>query len=169
MAPRGRRPTPTKLRVLRGNPARRPLNAAEPAPDPAPVTAPTWLAGAALAEWTRLAPILHRLGLLTEIDGAALATYCQAWARWREAEDQITKFGMVIKGKGGFPVLSPYVAVANRAMAQMKGFLVEFGMTPSARSRVHASADRDTPADPFAEFDGRLEPWEPPSGQSASD
>ena len=113
--------------------------------------------------------MLHRLGLLTEIDGQALATYCQTWARWREAEQKIKEYGMVIKGKGGYPVISPYVAVANPAMHQMRAFLMEFGMTPSSRSRVttpHADGD----VDPFAEFDqGRLERWEPgPKGSSSS-
>jgi P27 family predicted phage terminase small subunit len=155
------------LRVLRGNPGRRPLNQAEPTPAPRHLDPPTWLDGEAATEWNRLAPILHRLGLLTEIDGDALSTYCTSWARWRDAERNIAKYGMVIKGKGGFPIISPFVAVANRAMAQMKGFLVEFGMTPSARSRVGASADRDQPVDPFAEFDGRIEPWEPPTAKTS--
>jgi P27 family predicted phage terminase small subunit len=162
MAARGKRPTPTALKLLRGNPSHRPLNIDEPKPKPGHLTPPTWLEGDAVVEWNRLAPILYRLGLLTEIDGQALATYCLAWARWREAETHIKRYGMVIKGKGGFPIISPFVAVANRSMAQMKGFLVEFGMTPSARSRVAASGDADKPVDPFAEFDGRLERWHPP-------
>jgi P27 family predicted phage terminase small subunit len=105
--------------------------------------------------------------LLTEVDRDALATYCHTWSRWREAERNIAESGMVIKGKGGYPVISPYVAVANRCMAQMRSFLVEFGMTPSARSRVRAAGDRDKPVDPFAEFDApRLERWEPPREKS---
>ena len=157
------------MRVLRGNPARRPLNQLEPTPDPAHLDAPTWLHGDAAAEWERLAPTLHRLGLLTEIDVQALATYCQAWARWREAETKIEEFGMVIKGRNGFPIISPFVAVANRAMHQMKAFLIEFGMTPSARSRV-AKVD-DTPADdPFAEFDRpHMERWTPGTKKSTPD
>jgi P27 family predicted phage terminase small subunit len=156
---RGRKPQPTALKILRGNPGHRPLNRDEPAPPAAHNLAPpTWLEGPAVAEWRRLAPTLHRLGLLTEIDGDALATYCQTWARWQEAEGQIRKFGMVIKGKHGFPVISPYVAVANRAMAQMKSLLVEFGMTPSARTRVKTDASAK-PDDPFVKFDQGFERW----------
>jgi P27 family predicted phage terminase small subunit len=166
---RGPSPQPTALRVLHGNPSKRPLNAEEPAPAPAELDPPAFLEGEAAAEWRRLAGKLHRLGLLTEIDGTAFATYCEAWARWREAETAIKKFGMVIKGKGGFPVISPYVAVANRAMGHMRSFLVEFGMTPSSRSRVRASGDRDQPSDPFAEFDGRIERWNPPAPATDGD
>jgi P27 family predicted phage terminase small subunit len=163
MGVRGPRPSPTKLKVLRGNPGRRPLNQDEPIPEAGSLVPPSWLEGEGIAEWNRIAPKLHDLGLLTTVDEQALATYCHTWARWREAEHHIKKFGMVIKGKGGYPVISPFVAVANRAMAQMKGFLVEFGMTPSARSRVTAAGDKHKPGDPFAEFDlPRMEPWAPP-------
>jgi P27 family predicted phage terminase small subunit len=44
--------------------------------------------------------------------------------------------------------LNPYLHVATSAMKQMKGLLTEFGMTPSARSRLHVpdrlDADDDT-------------------------
>jgi P27 family predicted phage terminase small subunit len=158
---RGPKPTPTQLKILRGNPGRRPLNDQEPQPATADVAPPDWLHGDAAAEWARLAPMLKRLGLLTEIDGRALASYCQTWARWREAETKIEEFGMVIKGRGGYPIISPFVAVANRAMGQMKAFLIEFGMTPSARSRVHATSKQGV-EDPFAEFDQGLQRWTPP-------
>jgi P27 family predicted phage terminase small subunit len=161
MEMRGRKPQPTQLKVLRGNPGRRPLNRAEPAPAPAlSLAPPAWLEGEAVTEWHRLAPVLHRLGLLTEIDGDALASYCQTWARWREAEAAIRKYGMVLKGKNGFPVISPYVAVANRAMAHMKALLIEFGMTPSSRTRVKTDTGAAPEADPFAPFDhAGFEPW----------
>lgn len=158
---RGTRPTPTKLKILKGNPGRRPLNPHEPAPRARRSLAPpAWLEGAAAAEWRRLAPVLFRLGLLTEIDDAALAQYCELWARWRQAETALRKHGMVIAGNKGTPVLSPYVAIANRALSQMRALLIEFGMTPSARTRVKTDAGPQ-PADPFAPFDhGTLERWQ---------
>jgi len=151
----GTRPQPTALRVLRGNPGKRPYNGDEAAPEAADLEPPAYLNGAALEEWQRIAPILHRLGLMTEIDAGALATYCQTFARWREAEDKIAADGMVTVDRFGFPHLSPYVSIAQKSVTQLKALLCEFGMTPSARSRVRASADRDRPSDPFAEFDAR--------------
>ena len=82
-------------------------------------------------------------------DGAALALYCQAWARWVEAEANLVRYGTVIKSQSGFPIQSPYLAIANKAMAQMARILVEFGMSPSSRTRV--SIARPTP--PPAQFD----------------
>jgi len=84
------------------------------------------------------------------IDGAAFAQYCTIWARWQEAEGMIKKHGMVVRvnvtkydrdGKplDGSPATSPYVNIANKALAQVRAYEVEFGKTPSSRSRVHVT------------------------------
>lgn len=146
---RGRKPTPTALRLLRGNPRKHPVNPNEPTPTILKnLEPPDWIAPAAKAEWQRLAPVLARLGVLTETDADALTAYCESFTTWKEATQKIRQFGMVIKvGKGGieFPVISPYVKIAHHAMAQMRGFLVEFGMTPSARARIHTAQPVETP------------------------
>ena len=149
MPVRGRKPTPTALRLLRGNPRKHPVNRREPTPaplpdDPAP---PAWLDESAQAEWRRLAPMLTRLGVLTETDADALAAYCEAWVTWKHATQRMRQFGMVVKAAkdGELPVISPYVKIAHHAMAQMRAFLVEFGMTPSSRARIRTAAPAETP------------------------
>jgi len=116
--------------------------------------APTHLSDAAKSEWRRTGKRLLTLGLVTELDGAAFGAYCQSYGRWAEAEEQLRKFGTVIKAPSGFLVQSPYLAIANRAMEQMMKAPIEFGMTPSSRSRVVA-APKVEEADPFARFDKR--------------
>lgn len=150
---RGRKPTPTALRLLRGNPRKRPVNAAEPKPaalvDAAP---PAWLPAAGKREWSRVAPMLARLGVLTETDAAALAAYCEAWVTWRQATAAMRKGGLVAERQtDAGPVLltSPYVKIAHDAMNQMRAFLIEFGMTPSARARIHTAAS-DKPVSKWA-------------------
>ena len=66
----GRRPTPTYLRVLKGNPGRRPLpkNEIRPERSPKVPAAPDWLDDYGQAEWERVAPGLWNAGLLTEAD-----------------------------------------------------------------------------------------------------
>lgn len=132
---RGRKPVPTHLKLLRGNPGGRPLNAEEPqfqvGADP-----PEWLSPSAKAHWGTIAQQLEDAGVLTTMDATALGMYCEAFARWQDAQQQVVKFGSVIKAPSGFPVQSPYLAVANKAFEQMMKMLVEFGMTPSSRSRV---------------------------------
>ena len=134
----GRRPLPTALKLIQGNPGKRPLNKAEPKVKPYAPTCPRWLKKDAKTEWRRIAPILFNIGVLTAIDRAALAGYCQAWGRWVEAEAKVKERGEVVKTSNGNIVQHPYLAVANRAMDNMRKYLIEFGMTPASRSRITA-------------------------------
>lgn len=152
---RGRRPKPTRLKVLTGNPGKRPLNDAEPRPEPALPECPPELGETARREWDRLAPELAALRIVTNLDRAALAAYCGAYALWAEATEAIQKYGQMIKSPSGFPVQSPYVAVANRQTEIMIRIASEFGFTPASRSRIAA------PSDPDPNFFDVLE--EPPS------
>jgi hypothetical protein len=52
---RGRRPRPTCLKLLSGNPGKRPLNGSEPRPDPIVLECPPELGEVARREWHRLA------------------------------------------------------------------------------------------------------------------
>jgi P27 family predicted phage terminase small subunit len=142
---RGRKPKPTRLKILYGNPGRRPLNHNEPTPGVATPRCPAHLCDEAKAEWKRISRELHALGLLARIDRAALAAYCQAWARWVKAEGLLKHTGEVLKSQetGAF-YQNPYLSVANRALEQMHRFLTEFGMTPSSRSRIHVTPQHAT-------------------------
>lgn len=150
MGRRGPPPKPTHLRLLEGNPGKRAINAAEPKPKPAIPTCPPELNGAARKEWKRMAKELAALGLLTKIDRAGLAAYCALYARWIEAEAQIVKHGMLIKSPNGYPMQSPYLSIATQCLKQLRGYLQEFGLSPSARSRV--KAEKPDEEDPFEEF-----------------
>lgn len=135
---KGRKPTPTALKLVRGNPGRRPLRLESEARTKPAGVKPDWLTGDAADQWDKVSAQLSDAGILTNVDEAALALYCETFVRWRHAIDQVTKYGPVVKAPSGFPVQSPYLAIANRCHDQMLKLLVEFGMTPSSRSRVHA-------------------------------
>lgn len=132
----GRKPKPTRLKLLQGNPGKRPVNRREPQPAAQIPDCPEHLSEVAKHEWRRVAVELSRLGLLTLVDRAALSAYCCVWARWVEAEDHLKKTGPVVRSPSGYPIQNPYLAIANAALSQMRAFLIEFGMTPSSRSRV---------------------------------
>ena len=134
----GRKPVPTKLKMLRGNPGKRPLSDDEPRPKAKLPGPPAHLSAEAKREWWRLGKQLAALGLMTSIDRGALAMYCQAWARWLEAEQALKTYGVMVKSPNGFPMQSPYLAVANKAMEQIRAMLTEFGMSPASRTRAHA-------------------------------
>jgi P27 family predicted phage terminase small subunit len=116
-------------------------------------TCPRHLSDEAKKEWRRIVPELEAVGLITRIDRAALAVYCQAWARWLEAEEALRKYGVMVKSPNGFPMQSPYLAVANKAIEQMRGLLTEFGMSPASRTRISVQE----PSDEDAEFEALLD------------
>ena len=133
---RGRRPKPTRLKVLTGNPGKRPLNEGEPRPEVAIPDCPEELGETARREWNRLVGELAALKLLTNFDRAALAAYCGAYALWAQATEAIQMYGVMIKSPSGYPVQSPYVSVANRQAEIMMRIASEFGCTPASRSRI---------------------------------
>ena len=109
----GRRPVPTRLKMLHGNPGKRRLNDREPQPEARLPKPPEHLTDEAKKEWRRAGKLLLGMGLVSDLDRAALA-------------------------------------VANKAMEQTRSFLVEFGMTPASRTRVHA--ERSSAANPLDKF-----------------
>jgi len=135
---RGRKPKPSALKLVTGNPGHRAVNSAEPKPRPGLPTPPATLNEDALREWRRVARELHQCGLLTLVDRAALAAYCQAYGRWAQAERELATEELVITTDKGNLIQNPLVGIARRAQSDMVRYAAEFGMTPSARSRVHA-------------------------------
>src|SRR5437763_1579692 len=149
---RGLRPKPTRLKVLTDNPGMRPQNTTEPNPQTAVPDCPPELGEIARREWNRLVGELVALRMITNLDRAALAAYCGAYALWAEATEAIQKYGTMIKSPSGFPVQSPYLAIANRQAEIMMRIASEFGFTPASRSRI------STPYEPEQTLFDALEP-----------
>ena len=141
MATRGRKPKPTALKILEGNPGKRPINENEPIPPKGTVKCPTWLEPEAKKEWKRLAPSLEAMGVLTQADLTAFAGYCQAYARWKEAEEFLTKHGSLVKTPNGYWQQVPQVSIAQSNLKIMMNIAAQFGLTPSARSRIIACSE----------------------------
>ncbi len=152
--PTGRPPKPTRLRLLEGNPGKRTISTAEPKPKSEKPTCPAQLDDEAKREWKRVIRELAAARLISKLDRAALAAYCQSWSRWIEAESMIRKHGVVVNSPTGWPIQSPYLAIANRAMAQMTTFLCEFGLSPAARTRIQVRADESESFDDFVKERG---------------
>lgn len=134
----GRPPKPTHLKVLEGNPGKRVLNKHEPKPQTRAPACPKHLDKEARAEWRRISKELLHLGLLTEIDRAALAAYCQCWSRWIYAEEQLSKLEgqWTFTTDKGYEAASPWISIASKALAEMRQYISEFGLSPAARTRI---------------------------------
>ena len=144
---RGRKPKPAHLKLVTGNPGKRPLDLGQPRPRRELLTPPAMLSAAAKAEWRRVAPELHRIGLLTVADRLALAGYCQSAGRWEETEQEIAALAA-----SGEHVPAGLIEVSRRALRDaMRGAEV-FGMTPASRSRLRGAPSADQ-TNPFENFE----------------
>lgn len=149
MAQRGRKPKPTALKVLEGNPGKRQLNVVEPKPRNKAPKCPAWLDAEAKKEWRSLAKQLEELGVLTQVDMAAFAGYCEAYSRWKEAEEFISKHGTIVKTPSGYWQQVPQVSIAQTYLKIMIKFCEQFGLTPSSRSRIVPDKNADEGEDPM--------------------
>ena len=147
---RGPKPKPAHLKLVQGNRGKRPIKAevdvTPSLPRPLPFLCPD-----AKAEWARVAPMLYALRLLSDLDLAALAAYCSAYAIWKQAHEAIGEMAkhdpvskaLMIKSKKGNLIQNPLLGIANTAAGNMVKYASEFGLTPSSRARIAAG-----PVDP---------------------
>ena len=132
----GRKKKPTKLKVIEGTFRKDRSSESEPFPDVCIPLPPDHLTDTAKKEWERISRELYSLGLLSEIDMAALAGYCQVYGRWADAEAQLKEGSILVKTNSGNIIQSPLVGIANTALKLMHKLLAEFGMTPASRAKV---------------------------------
>ena len=92
---RGRRPKPTALKLIEGNPGKRPLPKDEPTP-PVGATKPKGLGAVASRKWDELAPLLTESRILTVVDAGALEAYCVAYEEYELAGQEIEETGLTI-------------------------------------------------------------------------
>lgn len=138
---------PTAWRRAEGNRGKRAWNHAEPVPPEGIPDCPAHLGEEARAEWYRLVDTLVGMGVITVVDRAVLAAYCQAYGRWVEAEEKLKETPLLIRTPSGYVQQSPWLTVANRQMELMGRYMAEIGLTPASRSRVIANTSLTQPLD----------------------
>jgi len=153
MSTRGRRPKPTAVKELAGNPGHRPLNASEPQPRVSRARTPNGLGVDGGKFWRRYAPALSALGVLTEVDEPALRMAAEHFelalraarelrqgviipSRTGEA-DGVILTGLLMEDADGNLRKNPLLQVLRDQSAALRSYLTEFGMTPAARSKLH--------------------------------
>lgn len=146
----GRKPKPTALKHLAGNPGKRELNENEPTPKLKAPRAPAWLDATERKAWRRWSKALLDMGVLAEVDGGALALLVFAECRFIAAKERLQFAGEDIPTTNGNVVRSPAALAVDKAFEEYRAMLTEFGLTPSARTRVTTVAKQDTAGDPVA-------------------
>lgn len=147
---RGRKPAPTHLKILRGNPGKRKLPTAEPRGAQLGVKPPAHLSDESKAHWSYFAELLR---CAETTDAAALELLCDLYVDYHVLRNiigeqgrtvtSVTKYGTCVKAH-------PAVTQLNQVVSQFRGVLAEFGMTPSSRTKVKA-APIDA-ADPYEAY-----------------
>ena len=129
MGKRGPQKTPTAVLKLHGS---RKIEGrkAEPKPPAAGPICPIWLTGEPRKVWQRITPKLKRMGVVSSIDGFALARYCLYVVLW---------MAELNKNQGRSEL------TMNRYANQLNRLEQSFGLTPSARAGL--SVDQAIAAD----------------------
>lgn len=144
---RGAKPKPTHLKLLAGNPGKRPLNQNEPQPQGNLHEAPQWLTEDQKAGWA-YAIANAPAGMLKRLDRSAMTAFVVAEDLHRQASIAVGKFGLITKSPAkGEPMQNPYLPIINRQAQIMLKAAAELGFTPSSRSRV--IMDPNDNANPF--------------------
>lgn len=128
---------------------------------------PAWVQGEAAAEYERIGQQLVRYGLVSALDRGVLVMMACEWARYVWAEMKIGsenaadtrrgERGLVDTTPNGFKVQSVYLQISRAALGTYMKLASEFGLTPSARSRVKAGAGGQMPL-PGMDEDGQGAP-----------
>lgn len=141
----GRRPKPTHLRVVEGNAGKRPLPKNEPKVQRGVPKCPKHLSGVARSLWPKVGKDLDSMGVLTIPDALALELLVVAYAEFRDAHEVVEKRGFtyISETEAGGTIIrpNPEVAIRSDAWKRVLRILTEFGLTPSARSKVKALGD----------------------------
>lgn len=163
MAKRGPKPQSPGLRLVHGNPGKRPLAAGVRGPDAGRPKMPSWLGKIAKAKWRALVPQLEQLGILTVVDGDVIAAYCSAWEEFEAATRVLTadvtrcqecgvnggRFSS--RGTGGL-AHHPAVAMQRSAWKAIQSFAAILGLNPSVRRGWLGGDGDDDEADPLDKF-----------------
>ena len=120
---------PTNIKQLKGTlqKCRQPKN--EPHPDPKIPTPPKFMSDEAKKEWNRISVELYKMGLLSEMDRASLALYCQSWGR-------ILQYEQKVREEIDQDEIYKLLRVLAREYDSARKFLTEFGMSPASRSKI---------------------------------
>jgi P27 family predicted phage terminase small subunit len=151
MGQRGPAPTPTEVLKRRGSwRAKKRKNEPKAATTTRP-RCPNWLNVEARKEWQRLVVELEDMGVLAVTDRNALSRYCVLLVRWRAAEKVLRAEGTTFMGAGG-PQARPETREARDLAAELGRIEREFGLTPSARTRVMVERGEEPAADDSTQY-----------------
>jgi len=145
---RGRKPKTESLRVLEQD-RDRVIGGSTPP------SAPDWLSVVARGEWDRVVAELSASYLITPLDQSTLAVYCETFAQWRDAMEQLKSQGFTVPTKEGVKA-NPLMKIVQGLVCEIRRMSAEFGFSPAARSRIDVSRSETVEEDEFESFQSSL-------------
>jgi len=161
----GPRPMPSRLKIITGNPGKRPLNEDEPQPDALDdFSPPDHIENDELAvrKWDEAVRVLYDMQVMTIADRETLARYCLVWSHWMQMREKCRQFGREIMHYEADPNRTdgrlrikwaqpaPWAVDEKAARKDLLQLEREFGLTPSSRSQVTIHSNKAD--DPFEAF-----------------
>ena len=137
---KGRKTTPSKLKLLHGNPGHRKLNELEPNYEAGIPDKPEWFGLYASEEWDRITSNLNGQKVFTKNDLGILVSICVVYEQFRENLSIINELGRsyVVEDMGGNKHYKtrPECMRFENAQREYRTLLAEIGFTPASRSKV---------------------------------
>ena len=150
----GRRRLPTELKVLRGETRPDRLNPRAPKPAGSRPVMPRGMSARSRAVWHRQTRAMALTGVLTVVDSDTLRAYCDAVARYEEAEAKYREQGPLVEGaRAGELVKNPLHQVVRDNAMLMARLATLLAFVPSAREGIHVDDDRGKPTDSLSSWE----------------
>jgi P27 family predicted phage terminase small subunit len=124
------------LKQLRGTYRKDRDNPDAPEPERGRLSPPAWLNRSAKLEWRRKVKELDELNLASDFDRPLLAAFCQAYSRLQELERIVEEKGFTFVTERGYVCQRPEISLAQKQAQLVRSLGAEFGMGPSARTRI---------------------------------
>jgi P27 family predicted phage terminase small subunit len=151
----GRRRTPTALKVLKGETRESRLNRRAPKPAGSHPVMPPGMSRRSRAIWRRQTSAMAKTGVLTVVDSDTLRAYCDAVARYEEAETRYRELGPRVEGaRTGELVKNPLHQVVRDNAMLMARLATLLAFVPSAREGIHVD-EPEGPADSLSAWEAR--------------
>jgi|GEM_PF-3652205 len=141
---KGRPPKPAKLKVLQGNPSRRPI------PDEIEITkqeieTPEYLTPPQKKKFNEIVSHFRKSQLLELVDADLVAEYAILCCEWLNIQKQIHKHGLIFTDANGVPYTTPLLDKSLKLLDSMRRYKEVLGMAPAYRAKLSRGMKNNKP------------------------
>jgi P27 family predicted phage terminase small subunit len=146
----GRKPKHPKIKLLEGNPGKRPITNVLNEEPMQKIQKPDFFDKYASRIWDELAPQLVADGRLTPLTKAGFEILCVLKGRMIKIEEELQSQDFLKQGYRKDSVKNPLLTICKTTVDQFFKFATEYGLTPQSRQRLIIKPSEHD--DPFSRF-----------------